>query len=150
MMRIYSLEREIWLPRPQEEVFSFFADTRNLQTITPPWLHFEITTPGEIKMKPGVRIEYRLRLHGFPLAWVSEITAWEPPHRFVDEQRKGPYLQWVHEHRFLERNGQTLVVDSVRYAVPGGALMHKLFVERDVGKIFDYRSRKLMELFPRE
>lgn len=148
MMRVFSLEREIWLPRPQGEVFSFFADARNLQTITPPWLHFEITTPGEMEMKPGTRIEYRLRLHGFPLTWVSEITAWDPPHRFVDEQRKGPYLLWVHEHRFSEGDGRTLVADKVRYAVPGGALIHKLFVEGDVEKIFNYRSRKLMELFP--
>jgi ligand-binding SRPBCC domain-containing protein len=146
-MRVYTLKREILLPGPREEVFSFFADAQNLQAITPPWLHFEITTPGEIEMKLGTRIEYRLRIHGFPVTWVSAITAWDPPHRFVDEQRKGPYLLWIHEHRFAEGKGHTLVMDRVRYAVPGGALIHKLFVKRDVDKIFDYRSRKLMELF---
>jgi ligand-binding SRPBCC domain-containing protein len=145
---MYTLEKEILLPRPIEEVFGFFADARNLQTITPPWLHFAIKTPGEIHMRPGTRIDYRLRVRGIPLTWVSEITAWEPPHRFVDEQRKGPYRLWIHEHRFSEKDGHTLAADSVRYAVPGGALFHKLFVERDVQKIFEYRSSKLKELFP--
>jgi ligand-binding SRPBCC domain-containing protein len=148
-MRVYTLEREILVPRPREEVFAFFADARNLQTITPPWLHFQIATQGRIEMKRGARIEYRLRLHGFPLTWVSEITAWDPPYRFVDEQRKGPYLLWIHEHRFVEREGHTLAADHVQYAVPGGALVHKLFVERDVNRIFDYRAKKMIELFSR-
>jgi ligand-binding SRPBCC domain-containing protein len=147
-MKIYTLNKEILLPRPLEEVFAFFADARNLQTITPPWLRFAIKTPGQIQMRPGTRINYRLRVRGIPLAWVSEITVWEPPHRFVDEQRKGPYRLWIHEHRFAEKDGHTSAVDSVRYAVPGGVLIHKLFVERDVKKIFEYRSKKLKELFP--
>lgn len=146
-MNIHTFEKEIMLPRPREEVFAFFADARNLQTITPSWLRFEIKTPGEIEMKPGTRIDYKLRVHGIPLSWVSEITIWEPPHRFVDEQRKGPYLLWIHEHRFSEKDGLTLAADKVRYAVPGGALIHKLFVERDIKNIFEYRGKKLEEIF---
>jgi len=147
-MKIYTLDKQILLPRPREEVFAFFADARNLETITPPWLRFRITTPGKIHMRPGTTIEYALRIRGISMKWVSEITVWEPPCRFVDEQRKGPYLLWIHEHRFSETGGRTLASDSVRYAVPGGALIHKFFVERDVRKIFDYRGKKLEELFP--
>jgi ligand-binding SRPBCC domain-containing protein len=147
-MKIHTFEKEIWLPHPPDEVFPFFADARNLQIITPTWLHFEIAARGKLEMKPGAQIEYKLRLHGVPLKWVSEITVWEPPHRFVDEQRKGPYLQWIHEHRFTGNKGGTLAADRVRYAVPGGALINRLFVKRDVIKIFDYREKKLKELFP--
>jgi ligand-binding SRPBCC domain-containing protein len=138
------------LPRPIGEVFPFFGDARNLEVITPPWLRFKVLTPGEIVMRPGAIIDYRLKLRGLPLAWRSEITAWEPPHRFVDEQRKGPYSLWVHEHRFSERDGGTSAEDIVKYAVPGGGLLHRLFVKRDVEKIFDYRATKLKELFPEE
>jgi ligand-binding SRPBCC domain-containing protein len=81
------------------------------------------------------------------LSWRSEITAWEPPFRFVDEQRKGPYRLWVHEHRFEDKDGGTLATDRVEYAVPGGELIRKLFVERDVQKIFAFRTGKLEELF---
>lgn len=146
-MKVHVLKREVWLPRPIGEVFPFFGDARNLERITPPWLRFNVITPGEIVMMPGTIIDYRLKLRGVPLAWRSEITAWEPPHRFVDEQRRGPYRLWVHEHRFSEKNGGTHAEDIVQYAVLGGELVHRLFVKRDVERIFDYRATKLRELF---
>ncbi len=137
-------QSELWLPRPLPEVFAFFADARNLQTITPAWLDFAMLTPGPIAMRPGALIDYRLRIHGFGVRWQTEITAWEPPHRFVDEQRRGPYKLWVHEHRFEAQANGTLVRDSVRYAVPGGWLVDRLFVRRDVARIFRFREQRLL------
>ncbi|HPC59102.1 MAG TPA: SRPBCC family protein [Verrucomicrobiota bacterium] len=146
-MHTFSLRTDLWLPRPIQEVFRFFADAGNLQTITPPWLSFEILTPLPILMRPGAVIDYRLRLHGFPIRWQTEITAWEPPFRFVDEQRRGPYLLWIHEHRFEPLDGGTRVEDYVRYRPPGGWLVERLFVRRDVTRIFAFRRQKLQELF---
>ena len=120
-MRTFELTSELMLPRPPAEVFPFFADARNLERLTPPWLRFEVLTPGTIEMRPGATIDYRLRLRGVPIRWRSEITAWEPPFRFVDEQRRGPYRLWIHEHRFDERDGRTVASDHVRYAVGVGA-----------------------------
>ncbi|UCG51449.1 MAG: SRPBCC family protein [Candidatus Latescibacterota bacterium] len=147
-MKVYFFESEVWLPRPVESVFPFFAEARNLQSITPPWLDFRVVTPGEIELKRGAIIDYKLRVHGIPIRWQSEITIWEPPWRFVDEQRRGPYRMWVHEHRFEEKDGGTLVTDEVKYAVPGGALINRLFVARDVQKIFRYRTQKLKRYSP--
>ena len=69
-------------------------------------------------MRPGVRIDYRLKLHGIPLQWQSEISRWDPPSTFVDEQRKGPYRRWVHTHTFADERGGTRVGDSVDFEVP--------------------------------
>jgi ligand-binding SRPBCC domain-containing protein len=146
-MKTHSFETELWLKRPVDEVFAFFSDARNLERITPPWVSFRILTPGEIPMRAGALIDYRIRVHGVPLRWQSEITAWDPGRRFVDEQRRGPYRLWIHEHRFSENNGGTLVTDIVTYAVPGGPLVNKLFVANDVAKIFEYRKRRLEEIF---
>jgi ligand-binding SRPBCC domain-containing protein len=104
-------------------------------------------TLGPIEMKPGTRIDYRLRLHGIPLRWQSEITTWEPPHRFVDQQRRGPYPLWVHEHTFLEQYGGTLARDHVEYKVPGGSLINRLLVRPDLEKIFKYRHQRLDLVF---
>ena len=142
----YDLEREQWFPRPLEEVFAFFADAGNLEAITPPWLGFEVLTPRPIAMRPGTLIDYRLRLRGVPLRWRTEISVWQPPHRCVDELRRGPYREWVHEHTFTAVDGDTLVRDRVRYRVPGGWLVHELFVRRDVERIFDYRRERLASL----
>lgn len=146
-MRIHTLKRELWLARPVEEVFPFFADARNLEILTPPWLKFKIVTPGDIVMKTGTNIDYKLRVRGLPVRWTSEITVWEPNRRFVDEQRRGPYKLWRHEHLFSARDGGTVVEDRVDYAVPGGVLVHRLFVQNDVREIFDYRAEMLKKTF---
>lgn len=146
-MQIYELQTRIRLPRPRPEVFEFFGDAANLQALTPPWLHFQILTPPPIEMKPGALIDYRLRVRGIPLRWRTRITSWNPPHRFVDEQLRGPYRLWVHEHTFEEDGGGTLAMDQVRYSVPGGALANRLLVARDLRKIFAFRHEVLRERF---
>jgi ligand-binding SRPBCC domain-containing protein len=133
---------------PLDEVFAFFAEPANLARVTPPWLHFEIRSKQPVRMAAGARIDYRIRLHGIPLPWQSEITAFDPPHRFVDEQRSGPYRRWIHEHRFTAMDGTTRVDDHVRFAVPGGTLVYRLFVARDLERIFAYRRSALAQLFP--
>lgn len=146
-MQVFSLSSGIWLAKPLADVFAFFSEARNLEELTPPWLRFEVLTPPPIEMRVGLKIDYRLRLRGLPLRWQSEITHWEPPHRFVDEQTRGPYRLWVHEHRFTAQDGLTLAEDFVQYAVYGGWLVDRLAVRRDVAKIFDYRSARLREIF---
>ena len=146
-MKIFHFECGLWLPRPRNEVFEFFANALNLEGITPPWLKFRVVTPKPVHMQRGAEIEYRLRIRGIPVRWRSRITAWDPPHRFVDEQIRGPYRVWIHEHRFSEKLRGTLCEDSVQYAPLGGALSNKLLVEHDVRKIFAYRSERLQEFF---
>jgi len=150
-VRIFELRRKTVVPRGRDQVFAFFADAGNLEVLTPPWLRFEVVTPRAVEMRVGARIDYRLKVRGLSLRWTSEITAWSPPDLFVDEQVRGPYRLWHHEHRFEERPGGTGVIDHVRYAVPGGPgierFIQRLVVGPDVARIFDYRQRRLGELF---
>ena len=146
----YRLTSELLLPAPRDEVFAFFADARQLETITPPWLHFHVLTEPPITLGEGAVIDYRLRLRGIPLRWRSKISGWNPPFGFVDEQLRGPYRWWRHEHTFTEQDGQTLVGDKVDYGVPGGALVHQLIVCRDVEQIFGFRIARLREIFAGE
>lgn len=146
--RGWLLEASQVLPRPREAVYEFFSNASNLQELTPPWLHFSVVTPSPIQIGAGTLIDYRLRIHGIPLRWQSRISVWEPPGRFVDEQVRGPYRRWRHEHRFEAIGGETLCRDRVEYEVRGGALVHALFVRRDLLTIFTFRHQKLGELFP--
>lgn len=101
-------------------------------------------------MHPGAHIQYRLRWHGFPLRWTTEITRWEPPHGFQDIQLSGPYKLWRHTHGFAEQNGGTQLNDTVEYALPFGplgSLAHALQVRRNVEQIFDYRQARIREMF---
>lgn len=144
----YVLQREQWIPQPIEEVFAFFADARNLEAITPPWLGFQILSPEPIVMAPGTLIEYRLRWHYLPMRWVTEIRSWNPPIGFMDVQLSGPYRLWEHTHRFQAVDGGTRMGDVVRYALPFGLLgrmAHAWVVKADLEGIFDYRARKVSE-----
>lgn len=146
-MNIHRFETDLRLPHPRERVFGFFAEAENLQGITPPSLDFRILTPAPIRMAEGTLIDYRLRIRGVPVRWRTRIRVWDPPRRFVDEQVRGPYRLWVHEHRFEPEGGGTRVVDRVDYAVPGGRLVDRLFVRREVERIFAYRRERLLERF---
>lgn len=143
----YVLTTEQWFPRPPAEVFQFFADATNLEAITPPWLHFHVLTPRPIDMRAGQLIDYKLRLHHIPIFWRTEIPVWEPPFRFIDRQIKGPYHLWVHEHTFEAQGAGTLVRDRVEYRVPGGRLIHRLLVRRDLERIFTFRRQVLAHYF---
>jgi ligand-binding SRPBCC domain-containing protein len=145
----YFLHREQFIPRPIDEVFAFFADAANLETITPPWLNFHILPPLPAVLTTGSRIRYRLRWHGLSIRWLTEIHGWNPPTEFVDVQIRGPYLRWHHTHRFESADGGTRMRDSVRYALPLGLLgrmAHALVVGRNLQAIFDYRAGKIESL----
>src|SRR5215207_473305 len=145
-MRTEVLEREQVLPGRPDEVFRFFADAANLEAITPPWLRFRIITAQPVRMEPGALIEYRLRLRGLPIRWLTRIEVWEPGRRFVDAQVKGPYALWRHTHSFEEHPDGTLMRDTVEYALPLGPLGRlalRAFVRRDVERIFDFRAATL-------
>jgi len=143
----FTLESSQWLPRPPEDVFPFYSDAFRLEELTPPLLRFQVVTPPPIEMRAGAEIDYRLRLHGLPLKWRSRITVWEPSHRFVDEQIKGPYRRWVHEHTFIPHDDGTLVRDVVEYDMFSGWLADWLLVRRDLRRIFDYRQQQLARIF---
>lgn len=146
-MRVREFRCELRLPLPPEEIFPFFADAGNLDAITPPWLDFHIVTPRPVEMRVGALIDYKLRVRGLPMRWRTLISAWQPPHRFVDEQVRGPYRLWVHEHTFEPCDGGTLARDVVRYAVPFDFIAHPLFVKPDIAKIFAYRQEALRKRF---
>jgi ligand-binding SRPBCC domain-containing protein len=140
------LNAETWVSLPREAVFPFFADAANLQQLTPPWLRFQIRTPQPIEMRLGARIEYRISLHGLPMSWLTEISAYQPPQMFVDRQLRGPYRTWIHTHQFRADRGGTLLLDHVEFDMLGGALVAPL-VRRDLLKIFTFRHHALLAHF---
>jgi len=141
------LTTEIRLQASLDQVFAFFADAGNLEAITPPSLKFKIVTPQPIEMDAGSLIDYRLRLRGVPIRWRTEISAWDPPHRFVDRQLRGPYRLWEHTHYFSPVSDGTFVCDEVRYRALGGKLVHDLSIKPELRKIFAYRRQQLRNHF---
>jgi ligand-binding SRPBCC domain-containing protein len=146
-MKEYTLRNELQLPRPRTEVFSFFADARNLGEITPPWLEFEILTPEPGPLEVGLLIDYRIRVNHIPIRWQTKIVEWNPPHRFVDIQTRGPYTHSRHTHIFEEHDGGTLCLDLISYRPRGGSLTNSLFVQQSLIRILDYRTARLKALF---
>jgi ligand-binding SRPBCC domain-containing protein len=146
-MAQYRLKTRLFVARPLEETFAFFADAGNLQKLTPPWLSFRIRTPQPIAMRPGALIDYLIVVHGLPVPWRTRISEWAPPARFVDEQLWGPYWKWHHTHAFSAVDGGTMVEDTVHYSPIGGAMMQALMVKNDLTKIFTYRQFAILEEF---
>jgi len=149
-MRVNQFEQRQRLALPPEEAFEFFGDARNLEAVTPDWLHFRVVSVEPPQLEENALIVYRLRVRGIPVNWTTKIIEWEPGRRFVDEQIRGPYKLWEHTHWFeADGQGGTWMTDRVRYAMPFGPLgrlAHRLFVRRDIRRIFDYRRERIAEL----
>jgi ligand-binding SRPBCC domain-containing protein len=148
----HALNSSLRLPRPREDVFPFFADAFNLERITPPQLRFQILTTAPIRMQAGTRIHYRLRLFRVPFSWITVISEWDPPTRFVDQQLRGPYRSWVHTHEFVAEGDTTLVRDQVEYELPlwpFGEIAYPL-VRYELGRIFRFRSDSIRALLLEE
>ncbi len=148
-MKTYRLARDQIVPRPLEETFAFFADSFNLETLTPPWLRVRVLTAPPIQMRRGTEIDYRLHWRGLPLFWRSRIEEWTENRCFVDVQIQGPYSTWFHLHTFEAAPGGTRVRDIVTYSLPLcplAALVRTLVVGPDLERIFDYRARRIEEM----
>ena len=148
MSSIYVLNRVQRIPVPVNEAWDFFSHPENLQALTPPSLNLKFTNTlfGEA-MYPGQVITYKVKpLFRIPLFWMTEITHIDKPHYFVDEQRRGPYALWHHQHHFKAIPGGVEMTDLVHYQLPLGVLgrmAHALFVQKQLHQIFAYRFEKV-------
>jgi ligand-binding SRPBCC domain-containing protein len=150
-MADYILERRVWLPRPRPEVFEFFADPRNLERLHPAWARPRWLVPPPARLAPGAVLDFRAAW--LPGRWRVIVREFDAPYRFVDAQVRGPFARWEHRHRFTdgaEGEGGTWVEDRVTYRLPLGPLgrlIHGVGAGRQVRRLFDYRDRRLRDLF---
>jgi ligand-binding SRPBCC domain-containing protein len=134
-------------------LWRFFSHAANLQTITPEYMRFRVTS-GDLpeELYPGLIITYKVApILRIPLFWMTEIKHVVPQRLFVDEQRRGPYRVWHHQHHFEARSGGVLMTDIVHYELPFwwfGELARPLFVSRQLTNIFEYRKQKVASIFP--
>jgi ligand-binding SRPBCC domain-containing protein len=145
------LVQKQFLPISLDYAWDFFSSPANLNDITPEDMTFEITSEVPKKMYEGMFITYKIRpFLNFPMFWCTEITHIVDKKFFVDEQRKGPYNIWHHEHHFEAVEGGVLMTDILNYDIGKsifGTLAGALFVHRKVDNIFNYRREKLEQLF---
>lgn len=137
-----------WVHGEPATHFPFFSAAENLETITPPWLNFRIIGKSTANIQEGTLIDYKLRIKGLPVKWRTRIENWDPPHKFVDTQLRGPYRTWHHTHLFEKLGGGTLMTDRVLYRMyfwPFGDVGLPM-VKNDVMTIFNYRKQVIEKL----
>lgn len=148
---IHYLHCEQFIPAASQIVWSYFADPKNLNEITPPDMKFKIIAGGDTCMYEGQMIEYRVEfVPGIRSLWLTEIAHVREGSYFVDEQRVGPYRFWYHEHIFEQQAGGVKMTDHVSYAAPFGLLgdaINLIWIFKRLSNIFDYRNQKIIELF---
>ena len=130
---MYRLYRQQLINDNIKTVFSFFEKPENLSLITPSWLNFKIINRAPLKMREGAVFSYRIKLYFIPTFWKSLISNYKPPYFFTDEQIKGPYKYWKHNHKFTLKGEKTLIEDEVFYDLGWGILgkiIHKIYLSR--------------------
>jgi ligand-binding SRPBCC domain-containing protein len=146
-MADHVLETRVFVAYPRSEVFAFFADPRNLRHLTPARLRLRLLTPSTT-LAAGAVLDFRISWLGLPLSWRTYVREYDPPHRFVDVQVRGPWARWEHRHVFLEDGGGTWVEDRVTYRLPLGPLgraLHAGLVHRQLRALWAFRDTRLNE-----
>ncbi len=150
-MKIYTLRAKQCLPITVDEAWKLLSDPKNLKTITPDYMGFEILSGADRNMYAGQIIQYIVTpVAGIKTKWVTEITHVIDRSYFVDEQRFGPYALWHHKHFIKEIPNGIEMEDIVDYKVPFGLLgqlVHPILVKPKLKEIFSYRRQKLIELY---
>lgn len=148
---LYAIHTTQKLPISLQEAWDFIANPKNLAVITPDTMGFKTLSGDDGKMFAGQIIEYTITpLFGLKMSWVTEITHVQDNAFFVDEQRYGPYAFWHHKHFLKEIPGGVEMEDIVHYKLPMGflgRLVHPFLVKPKLKEIFDFRHKKLVELF---
>jgi ligand-binding SRPBCC domain-containing protein len=151
-MKVYTLRRTQLINAPIDVLWAFFSNADNLAVLTPVYMNFRVTSDAfSDHIYPGQIITYKVSplLH-IPLFWMTEITHVARHTLFVDEQRIGPYKMWHHQHHFEQQGDKVLMTDIVHYRLPLsfiGRVAYILFIKKQLQDIFEYRRRKIEELF---
>jgi uncharacterized protein (TIGR01777 family) len=144
-VKFAQFERRSLLPVPTAEAFAWHEREGALERLTPPWEKVELVERSG-GIRPGGRVVMRVPMvPAGTTIWEAEHDLYEPPFRFRDFSKRGPFAHWVHTHSFQPMGDDACeLVDSVEYALPLGAL-GALFgsglVESRLARMFAYRHR---------
>ena len=148
---VYRLSSKQKLPISVDEAWEFLSSPKNLKIITPNYMSFDIISGDDKPMYAGQIIQYIVTpVLGIKTNWVTEITQVVDKKYFVDEQRFGPYALWHHKHFIHPIRGGVEMEDIIDYKVPFGfigRMVHLFLVKPKLTEIFNYRTKKLNELF---
>lgn len=101
-------------------------------------------TSGQIGL--GDSVTWSARHFGVSWTMTSRIVEYDRPHRFVDEQVKGPFSRFRHEHGFEPATTGTRMIDRVSFDAPLGPLgdaVEKLILGRYLRRLIETRNRYL-------
>jgi ligand-binding SRPBCC domain-containing protein len=149
---LHTLQTKQFIKSDIQTVWDFMSSPENLEKITPTYMGFKILSDlNNSKMYPGQIIEYYVTpVAGIKMHWVTEITHVKNLEFFVDEQRFGPYAFWHHKHFLKQVDGGVEMIDIVHYKAPFGIIgriANTMFIEKKIKEIFDFRYKKLEEIF---
>jgi ligand-binding SRPBCC domain-containing protein len=78
-----------------------------------------------------------------------EIVEFDRPHRFVDEMTEGRFQSFKHTHEFVERDGATVMIDTLEWISPFGIvgkLVDKLLLESHLRALVTTRNCRLKKI----
>ncbi len=96
----------------------------------------------------GDDVTWRARHLGVWFTMTARITELDAPRRFVDEQVRGPFGRWWHEHEFQPVEGGTSMTDRVEFGSPFGPLgaaVDSLVLRRYLERLLRTRNAWLVE-----
>ena len=148
----YIFKRVQTLNSDIETIWSFVSKPENLEKITPDNMQFSILSKSNLEMEEGMLIAYKISpFLDINTTWITMITNVIKNEKFIDQQVKGPYKFWHHEHKFeVISSNKVKMTDIITYIPPFGFLgdiANAIFLKKKLKNIFDFRKIILNNIF---
>lgn len=127
-----------------ERLFAFHELPDAVDRLMPPWERARVIERAP-DLLPGRRAVAEVRVFlWFSMRIESVHTVYDPPHRFEDEQVRGPFRRWHHSHIIEPHREGAVLVDEIDFEPPL-ALLSGWIVKRRLRRLFEYRHRVTRE-----
>ncbi|HUQ95048.1 MAG TPA: SRPBCC family protein [Bryobacteraceae bacterium] len=135
-------EKSVWINAPVERVWAFHERDDIFDLLNPPGENIQILS-RKGKLHTGSRVEFKIPVAGpIHIRWLALHVAHEVNHHFVDEQIRGPFRYWKHEHIFEPETGGARLTDRVTFSLPLSPFNDWLFgglAKMRLNKLFEHR-----------
>lgn len=145
---MHDYQRQLQLPFSAEALAQWHQRPGAFERLSPPWQRLTLVKPSG-PIQDGATLIFKLQQGPISLTWEALHDQCIPGQQFRDVQRRGPFKQWEHTHKFISTGDHASELrDELRFKLPFepiSAALSPLIKRLMLDPLFTFRHRRTMQ-----